>query len=91
MAQTSEKDRIILGIDPGSNIMGYGVIHEKGKALNLLAFGIVDMRKMDDHFTKLKYIFERTTELIDGFHPDEIAIKAEAGGLEDGSHNNKDG
>ena len=76
MAQASEKDRIILGIDPGSNIMGYGIIHEKGKTINLVAFGIVDMRKMDDHFTKLKYIFERTTQLIDGFHPDEIAIEA---------------
>lgn len=76
MGQTNEKDRIILGIDPGTNIMGYGVIHDKSKSVEMIAFGIIDMRKMDGHFNKLKHIFERTTELIDGFHPDEIAIES---------------
>lgn len=72
----SEKDRIILGIDPGTNIMGYGVIHEKGKTVICIGFGIVDMRKMDGHFNKLKHIYERTLQLIDGFKPDELAIEA---------------
>jgi len=71
-----KKDRIILGIDPGTNIMGYGVIHEKGKIVEVIGFGIVDMHKMDGHFNKLKHIFERTIQLIDGFHPDELAIEA---------------
>jgi crossover junction endodeoxyribonuclease RuvC len=71
-----KKDRIILGIDPGTNIMGYGVIHEKGKIIECVGFGIVDMRKMDGHFIKLKHIFERTIQLIDGFNPDELAIEA---------------
>ncbi len=70
------KDRVILGIDPGTNIMGYGVVHEKGKAIELVGYGIVDMRKMDGHFNKLKHIFERTIQLIDGFKPDELAIEA---------------
>lgn len=72
----SEKDRIILGIDPGTNIMGYGVIHEKGKTVICIGFGIVDMHKMDGHFNKLKHIYERTLQLIDGFKPDELSIEA---------------
>jgi len=71
-----KKDRIILGIDPGTNIMGYGVLHEKGKNIEVIGFGIVDMHKMDGHFNKLKHIFERTIQLIDGFHPDELAIES---------------
>lgn len=70
------KDRVILGIDPGTNIMGYGVIHEKGREVLLVGFGIIDMHKMDGHFNKLKYIYERTLQLIDGFHPDEMSIEA---------------
>jgi len=69
-------DRIILGIDPGTNIMGYGVVHEKGKKVECVGFGIVDMHKMDGHFIKLKHIYERTLQLIDGFKPDELAIEA---------------
>ncbi|PLX09065.1 MAG: crossover junction endodeoxyribonuclease RuvC [Marinilabiliales bacterium] len=72
----AEKDRIILGIDPGTNIMGYGVIHEKGKNVEVVGFGIVDMQKMSGHFNKLKHIYERTLQLIDGFKPDELAIEA---------------
>ncbi|MDR2835690.1 MAG: crossover junction endodeoxyribonuclease RuvC [Bacteroidales bacterium] len=70
------KDRVILGIDPGSNIMGYGVIHEKGKDLEIVGIGIIKMDKMDDHFVKIKHIFERTLQLIDGFKPDEVAIES---------------
>ncbi|HNQ69316.1 MAG TPA: crossover junction endodeoxyribonuclease RuvC [Bacteroidales bacterium] len=75
MAKQS-KDRIILGIDPGTNIMGYGVVHEKGKNVECIGFGIVDMHKMEGHFNKLKHIYERTLQLIDGFKPDELAIEA---------------
>lgn len=76
MTQAVEKDRIILGIDPGTNIMGYGIIHEKGRTVELVGFGVIDMRKMEGHFNKLKHIFDRTTQLIDGFLPDEIAIES---------------
>ncbi len=72
----AKKDRVILGIDPGTNIMGYGVIHENGKKIEVVGYGIVDMRKMDGHFNKLKHIFERTIQLIDGFNPDELSIEA---------------
>jgi crossover junction endodeoxyribonuclease RuvC len=71
-----KKDRIILGIDPGTNIMGYGILHQKGNSIDLLSMGIVDMHKMSGHYIKLKHIFERTIQLIDGFNPDELAIES---------------
>lgn len=69
-------DKIILGIDPGTNLMGYGVIEIKGRDVKLINMGIIDMHKMTDHYLKLKYIYERTIQLIDGYNPDEMAIEA---------------
>jgi crossover junction endodeoxyribonuclease RuvC len=71
-----EKERVILGIDPGTNIMGYGVISAIGNKPSMVTFGILDMHKLDDHFLKLQRIFARTLELIDEYHPDELAIEA---------------
>ena len=70
------RDKIILGIDPGTNLMGYGVIHVVNNVVALESLGSVDMHKMDDHYLKLKHIFERTMQLIDGYKPDELAIEA---------------
>ncbi|MBI9055379.1 MAG: crossover junction endodeoxyribonuclease RuvC [Bacteroidales bacterium] len=70
------KDRIILGIDPGTTIMGYGIIQIVEKKPILIAFGIIDLRKFSDHYVKLKRIFDRVTSLIDQYHPDELAIEA---------------
>lgn len=69
-------ERIILGIDPGTQVMGYGVIHCKGKETVLLSMGVLKLDKYDDYALKLKKIFERTTGLIDEFKPDEMAIEA---------------
>jgi crossover junction endodeoxyribonuclease RuvC len=69
-------DRVILGIDPGTNIMGYGVIHVKGKNMELLAFDIINLSKLEDHAVKLKKIFETTDQLIEEFKPDDFAIEA---------------
>jgi|SRR5688572_11905034 len=71
-----ENNKIILGIDPGTNIMGYGLIHLKVKSLKLIAAGVIDLSKYDDHHLKLQKIFERTTGLIEEYHPDEMAIEA---------------
>ena len=66
------KDKIILGIDPGTTIMGYGLIQiTSHKPLLTLS-----LHKYEDHATKLKLIFERTLELIDTYHPDELAAEA---------------
>jgi len=69
-------ERIILGIDPGTAILGYGLIEVQGKQMKLLALGVLKLDKIDDHHLKLQKIFERCIELIDGFHPDELAIEA---------------
>lgn len=70
------QEKIILGIDPGTTIMGYGVIKIKGTTPSLIAMGIIDLRKIKDHYLKLRHIHERIYGLIDGFLPDEVAIEA---------------
>ena len=71
---TSEK--IILGIDPGTTIMGFGLIKVIGKNMELMQMDELILKKYKDHYTKLKLIFERTLHLVDTYHPDEIAIEA---------------
>lgn len=69
-------DKIILGIDPGTNIAGYGVIGISKNNMTLLSMGIFDMRKEGEHADKLKSIFHKCTEIIDAFLPDEVALEA---------------
>jgi crossover junction endodeoxyribonuclease RuvC len=69
-------EKIILGIDPGTTIMGFGLIKVTGKKMVFLQLNELDLKKYKDHYLKLKLIFERTIELIDTHHPDEIAIEA---------------
>ena len=71
-----QKEKIILGIDPGTTIMGFGLIKVEGKTMSFLQLNELDLKKYKDHYLKLKLIFERTVELIDTHHPDEIAIEA---------------
>ena len=70
------KEKIILGIDPGTTIMGFGLIKVVGKTMKFMQLNELDLKKYDDHYLKLKLIFERTIELIETHHPDEIAIEA---------------
>ena len=70
------KDKIILGIDPGTTIMGFGIIKVVNKKMEFIQLNELNLKKYDDHYLKLKLIFERTIELIDTHHPDEIAIEA---------------
>jgi crossover junction endodeoxyribonuclease RuvC len=69
-------DKIILGIDPGTVVMGYGLIHIKGRKLEVLSMGVIKLDKMKDHPTRLKKIFDRTVEIINEYHPDEMSIEA---------------
>lgn len=71
-----QQDKIILGIDPGTSVMGYGLIHVKGKKIELLNFGIIQLSKLATHPDKLKRIFDRLDGLIQEFKPDEMAIEA---------------
>ena len=70
------KEKVILGVDPGTSVMGYGVIMTKGKQLNLLQYGVIHLRKYSNHELKLKKIFERVVGLIEDYHPDEVALEA---------------
>ena len=71
----SQFERIILGIDPGTSVMGYGLIVEKGKELSLLNLGVIHLSKYETHALKLRKIFERSLALIDEYHPDCLAIE----------------
>ena len=69
-------EKIILGIDPGTTIMGFGLIKVVNKSMELMQMDELILKKYSDHYTKLKLIFERTLHLVDTYHPDEIAIEA---------------
>ena len=72
----SESEKIILGIDPGTNVMGYGVLVISGTEMKLATAGIIHLEKFDNHPLKLKHIFEKTLRLIESYLPDEMAIEA---------------
>ena len=69
-------DKIILGIDPGTNILGYGLIHVKGTKMELIVMGVLRLEKIKDPALKLKKIFERVVSLIEEYKPEELAIEA---------------
>jgi crossover junction endodeoxyribonuclease RuvC len=69
-------EKIILGIDPGTNIMGYGLLKVEGQKAEMMTMGVIDLRKFPDAYLKLGHIFERVTGIIDSFLPDEMAIEA---------------
>lgn len=69
-------EKIILGIDPGTNILGYGVISIRGNRVKMEALGVIDLRKCSDVYLKLGRIYDRVSGLITAFHPDELAIES---------------
>lgn len=71
-----ETEKIILGIDPGTIVMGYGLILQKGKELSIIRMGVLKLGKLDNQALKLKKIFERMLEIIEEYKPDEMAIEA---------------
>ena len=76
MAKKINRERVILGIDPGTTIMGYGIIQTIGNSVSCPIMGVIELKKYSDHYIKLKHIFDRVTQLIDQYHPDELAIEA---------------
>ena len=74
---SENKEKIILGIDPGTNILGYGIIAGSGKNnMRLIVLGVIELGKYGDHYLKLKTIYERVQMLVDQYLPDEVAIEA---------------
>ena len=76
MTNEGKAEKIVLGIDPGTNVMGYGLLRLRGNKAMMVAMGVIDMRKQSDPYQRLGHIFERVTGIIDAFHPDEMAIEA---------------
>lgn len=74
---SESKEKIILGIDPGTNVLGYGIIARSGKNnMRLIVLGVIELGKFGDHYLKLKTIYERVQMLVDQYLPDEVAIEA---------------
>ena len=72
----NKPEKIILGIDPGTTMMGYGIIKGSGKSPVYVDMGVVDMKREGDHYMKLRKIYEHTLNLIEKYLPDEVAIEA---------------
>jgi crossover junction endodeoxyribonuclease RuvC len=70
------EDKIILGIDPGTTILGYGLIHIQSKKIEMLNFGIIQLNKLDNQADKLKRICDRIDGIVEEYKPDEMAIEA---------------
>lgn len=73
--QQKQAERIIMGVDPGTQVMGYGIIAVTGQEIGLLQYGVIKLSKYSTHELKLKKIFERIVQLIDEYLPDEMAIE----------------
>ncbi|MFO8236029.1 MAG: crossover junction endodeoxyribonuclease RuvC [Bacteroidales bacterium] len=67
---------IILGIDPGTAITGYGLIKKKEKEPVLMYLGVIELQKIPNHYERLQRIFNRVLQIIDTYHPDEVALEA---------------
>ncbi|WP_143962216.1 crossover junction endodeoxyribonuclease RuvC [Litoribacter populi] len=76
LAKLKPKEKIILGIDPGTNVMGYGLLLVEGSSYKILQYGVIHLKKYGSHELKLKKIFERVTGIIDEFLPDTMALEA---------------
>lgn len=71
-----EWDKVIIGIDPGTNVMGYGILGVKGKNPRLIALGVIRLSKFEGHYMRLHRIYERVLGLVEQYLPDEMSIEA---------------
>lgn len=69
-------EKIILGVDPGTTVMGYGLLVVKGQRITVLQYGVINLKSYSNHAVKLKKIFDRVQQLIVEYLPDEMAIEA---------------
>ncbi len=71
-----EKERTILGIDPGTNLLGFGIIHAVGRKVSYVDMGVLDMRRDKDPLRKLSQIYETVSEVCKTYRPDEMAVES---------------
>ena len=76
MQKEKAKERIILGIDPGTVVLGYGIVKEVNKKITLITMGVIKMGHLDNHALKLQRIFKKTSALIEEYKPDCVALEA---------------
>ncbi|MFM9076032.1 MAG: crossover junction endodeoxyribonuclease RuvC, partial [Bacteroidota bacterium] len=76
MDKKDVKENIILGLVPGTTVMGYGILLVANRTIKVLQYGVIKLDKYDSHELRLKKIFERVLSLVDEFHPDEVALEA---------------
>lgn len=76
VSKTPKPEKIVMGIDPGTNLMGYAILKVQGNKAEMVAFGVIELHKYASHYLKLGKIFERVLSIIDSYHPDELAIEA---------------
>ena len=76
MGASQEYERIIMGIDPGTNVMGYGILGINRQKLTPIMLGAIELNKIGDHYLRLARIYERVTGLVEQYLPDELAIEA---------------
>lgn len=69
-------DKVIIGIDPGTNVMGYGILGIKAKKASMIAMGVLTLSKFESHYLRLSRIYERVLGLVEQYLPDEMAIEA---------------
>ncbi|MCM1378040.1 MAG: crossover junction endodeoxyribonuclease RuvC [Clostridium sp.] len=69
-------DKIIMGIDPGTNVMGYGILGISGKKPVCIVMGVIKLNAMESHYRRLHRIYQRVTSLVEQYLPDELAIEA---------------
>ncbi|MDE6048979.1 MAG: crossover junction endodeoxyribonuclease RuvC [Paramuribaculum sp.] len=72
----SDWDKVIIGVDPGTNVMGYGILGIKGNKPHMIAMGVIELNKFESHYMRLKRIYDRILSLVEQFLPDEMAIEA---------------
>lgn len=72
----NQYDKIIIGIDPGTNVMGYGILGVKAKKSEMIAMGVLNLSKFESHYLRLRRIYDRVLSLVEQYLPDEMAIEA---------------
>lgn len=72
----TEWDKVYIGIDPGTNVMGYGILGIKGRKPSMIAMGVIKLSRFDSHYLRLRHIHERVSGLVGQYLPDEMAIEA---------------
>ncbi|MBD5282685.1 MAG: crossover junction endodeoxyribonuclease RuvC [Bacteroides sp.] len=73
---TNQWDKIIIGIDPGTNLMGYGILGVSRGKPHMIALGVIKLNRFESHYLRLRRIYERVLGLVEQYLPDEMAIEA---------------